>query len=415
MSFDIAAVRARFPSMILTDDGMPRVYFDNPAGTQVPQSVVDAVSDCLIRTNANLGGFFSTTRLAVEVVDAAHEAMRDFLNAHDAGEIIFGQNATSLNFSISRSLGREFAAGDEIIVSRMDHEANVSPWLMMAEDHGLTVRWWDWNIDTFEFDLAELAALINPRTRLIAVTHASNVIGSLTDIPGVVALAKPAGALVYVDAVQTAPHIPIDVQALGCDFLVCSAYKFYGPHQGILWGKREHLERLVAYRVRPAGDELPHKFETGTLSRECMAGTTAAVEHFAWLGRTMGDPAGPGRRKAIEAGYCALKGHEDALVRRLLDGLATLPDVRVLGIADQARLQRRVPTASFLRESVPPATIAQALAAQNIIVWSGNNYAVEAYRKLGREHEGGVRVGFAQYNTAAEVDRLLDHLHANAP
>ena len=415
MSFDIAAVRARFPSMILTDDGMPRVYFDNPAGTQVPQSVVDAVSDCLIRTNANLGGFFSTTRLAVEVVDAAHEAMRDFLNAHDAGEIVFGQNATSLNFSISRSLGREFAAGDEIIVSRMDHEANVSPWLMMAEDHSLTVRWWDWNIDTFEFDLAELAALINPRTRLIAVTHASNVIGSLTDIPGVVALAKPAGALVYVDAVQTAPHIPIDVQALGCDFLVCSAYKFYGPHQGILWGKREHLERLVAYRVRPAGDELPHKFETRTLSRECMAGTTAAVEHFAWLGRTMGDPAGPGRRKAIEAGYCALKGHEDALVRRLLDGLATLPDVRVLGITDQARLQRRVPTVSFIRESVPPATIAQALAAQNIFVWSGNNYAVEAYRKLGREHEGGVRVGFAQYNTAAEVDRLLEYLHANTP
>ena len=415
MSFDIAAVRARFPSMILTDDGMPRVYFDNPAGTQVPQSVVDAVSDCLIRTNANLGGFFSTTRLAVEVVDAAHEAMRDFLNANDAGEIVFGQNATSINFSISRSLGREFAAGDEIIVSRMDHEANVSPWLMMAEDHGLTVRWWDWNIDTFEFDLAELAALINPRTRLIAVTHASNVIGSLTDIPGVVALAKPAGALVYVDAVQTAPHIPIDVQALGCDFLVCSAYKFYGPHQGILWGKREHLERLVAYRVRPAGDELPHKFETGTLSRECMAGTTAAVEHFAWLGRTMGDPAGPGRRKAIEAGYCALKGHEDALVRRLLDGLATLPDVRVLGITDQARLQRRVPTVSFIRESVSPATIAQALAAQNIFVWSGNNYAVEAYRKLGREHEGGVRVGFAQYNTAAEVDRLLEYLHANTP
>lgn len=415
MSFDITAVRACFPSMLITDQGMPRVYFDNPAGTQVPQTVVDAISDCLIRTNANLGGFFSTTRLAVEVVDAAHEAMRDFLNASDAGEIVFGQNATSLNFSISRSLGREFAAGDEIIVSRMDHEANVSPWLMMAEDHGLTVRWWDWNIDTFEFDLAELAALINPRTRLIAVTHASNVIGSLTDIPGVVALAKPAGALVYVDAVQTAPHIPIDVQALGCDFLVCSAYKFYGPHQGILWGKREHLERLVAYRVRPAGDELPHKFETGTLSRECMAGTTAAVEHFAWLGRTMGDPAGPGRRKAIEAGYCALKGHEDALVRRLLDGLATLPDVRVLGIADQARLTRRVPTVSFIRESVSPAAIAQGLAAQNIFVWSGNNYAVEAYRKLGREHEGGVRVGFAQYNTAAEVDRLLEYLHANTP
>ena len=415
MPFDIAAVRARFPSMTITDNDMPRVYFDNPAGTQVPQSVVDAVSDCLIRTNANLGGYFSTTRLAVEVVDAAHEAMSDFLNAGDPGEIVFGQNATSLNFSISRSLGREFKPGDEIIVSRMDHEANVSPWLMLAEDRGLTVRWWDWELETFEFDLARLETLLSPRTRLIAVTHASNVIGSITDIPGVVQRAHAVGALVYVDAVQTAPHIPLDVQALGCDFLVCSAYKFYGPHQGILWGKREHLERLVAYRVRPAGDELPHKFETGTLSRECMAGTTAAVDHFAWLGRTMGEPAGPSRRKAIEAGYCAIKGHEDALARRLLDGLAGFADAQVLGIADAARLSRRVPTVSFISASRSPDAIAQALAARNIFVWSGNNYAVEAYRKLGREIEGGVRVGFAQYNTPAEVDRLLDVLRESTP
>lgn len=412
MPYDVDAIRARFPAMDVRDDGLPRIYLDNPAGTQVPRCVVEAVSDCLVRTNANLGGCFATSRAADALVLEAHEAMRDFLNAADAGEIVFGQNTTSLIFAVSRSIGRDFAPGDEIVISRMDHDANVSPWLMLAEDRGLVVRWWDWDTERFELGLDRLEQLLSPRTRLVAVTHASNVIGTLTDIPGVVARAHAAGAKVFVDAVQSAPHVAIDVQALGCDFLACSPYKFYGPHQGVLWGRREHLERLTAYRVRPAGDELPHKFETGTLSHEGIAGTAAAVEHFAWLGRAMGQPAGPGRRAAIEAAYLVLKGHEDALTRQLLAGLAGFRGLRVLGITDEARMPRRVPTVSFTWERHAPAAIARALAARNIFVWSGHNYGLEVYRTLGRESEGGLRVGFAQYNTAAEVEALLEALRA---
>jgi cysteine desulfurase family protein (TIGR01976 family) len=412
MPFDIEAVRAEFPSLAITDGGRPRIYFDNPAGTQVPRRVVDAVSDCLIRANANLGGYFSSSRLAGELVDGAHAAMRDFLNAADSGEIVFGQNTTSLNFHIARSIGRELSPGDEIVISRMDHDANVSPWLMLAEDHGLIVRWWDWDTTRFALDITRLEQLLSPRTRLVAVTHASNAIGTLTDIPAVVARAHAVGARVYVDAVQSAPHVPIDVQALGCDFLVCSAYKFYGPHQGVLWGKREHLERMTAYRVRPAGDELPYKYETGTLSHEGMAGTAAAVEHFAWIGETMGSPAGPGRRAAIEAGYRVMRAHEEDLTRRLLGGLAALPGLQVLGITEPARLGERVPTVSFVWERHAPSVIARALAERNICVWSGHNYAIEVYRTLGRESTGGLRVGFAQYNTADEIDRLLEALHA---
>lgn len=412
MPYDVHAVRAEFPSLALAEGGRSRVYFDNPAGTQVPRRVVEAVSDCLVRANANLGGYFASSRLAGELVDGAHAAMRDFLNAADTGEIVFGQNTTTLNFHIARSIGRELSAGDEIVISRMDHDANVSPWLMLAEDHGLTVRWWDWDTNRFALDITRLEQLLSPRTRLVAVTHASNAIGTLTDIPAVVARAHAVGARVYVDAVQSAPHVPIDVQALGCDFLVCSAYKFYGPHQGVLWGKREHLERMTAYRVRPAGDELPHKFETGTLSHEGMAGTAAAVDHFAWLGETMGEPSGPGRRAAIEAGYRVMRVHEEGLTRRLLGGLAALPGLQVLGITEPARLGERVPTVSFVWERHAPAVIARALAERNICVWSGHNYAVEVYRTLGREATGGLRVGFAQYNTAEEVDLLLEALHA---
>jgi cysteine desulfurase family protein (TIGR01976 family) len=410
MPFDIDTVRAAFPAMALSDDGRPRAYLDNPAGTQVPQCVIDAVSDCLLLANANLGGFFTTTRAAGEIVDEAHAAMRDFLNARDAGEIIYGQNSTSLVLHISRSIGRELAAGDEIVLTRMDHDANVGPWLMLAADRGVTVKWWDFDATTWELDLARLDALLSPRTRLVCVNHASNALGTLTDVAEVTRRAHAAGAMVFVDAVQSAPHLPIDVQAIGCDFLVCSPYKFYGPHQGVLYGRREHLERMTAYRVRPAGDELPHKYETGTLSHESMAGTAAAVEHFAWLGRTMGGAAQAGRREAIVAGYRAVHAHEDALTRRLLDGLAGFSGLQVLGITDPARAARRVPTVSFVWDRHAPADIARAMAAQNIFVWSGHNYALEIYRTLGREATGGLRVGFAQYNTAAEVDRVLEVL-----
>jgi cysteine desulfurase family protein (TIGR01976 family) len=412
MPFDINAIRNEFPSLAVTDDGRPRVYLDNPAGTQVPRRVIDAISDCLLRANANLGGYFSTTRLAGAIVEEAHAAMRDFLNARDAGEIVYGQNSTSLVLHISRSIGREMAAGDEIVLTRMDHDANVGPWLMLAEDRGLTVKWWDFDTTSWELDFAQLDTLLTPRTKLVAVNHASNALGTITDVAEVARRAHAVGAWVFVDAVQSAPHMALDVQALGCDFLVCSPYKFYGPHQGVLWGRREHLERMRAYRVRPAGDQLPGKYETGTLSHEGMAGTAAAVEHFAWIGRTLGGADGAPRRAAIEAGFHTLKTHEDALTRRLLEGLATIPDLQVLGITDTARAARRVPTVSFVWTRHAPADIARALAAENIFVWSGHNYAVEIYRTLGREAEGGLRIGFAQYNTATEIDRLLQVLHA---
>jgi cysteine desulfurase family protein (TIGR01976 family) len=412
MALDIAAIRAEFPSLSVTDAGQPRVYLDNPAGTQVPRRVIEAVSDCLLRANANLGGFFATSRLAGELVDGAHAAMRDFLNARDAGEIVFGQNSTSLVLHVSRSIGRELVAGDEIVLTRMDHDANVGPWLMLAEDRGLVVKWWDFDPASWELDLARLDALLTSRTRLVAVNHASNALGTLTDVAAVVRRAHAAGAMVFVDAVQSAPHVPLDVQALGCDFLVCSPYKFYGPHQGVLYGRREHLERMTAYRVRPAGEELPHKYETGTLSHEGMAGTAAAVEHFAWIGRTLGGAAGASRREALVAAFATLATHENALTRRLLDGLATIPDLQVLGITDAARAARRVPTVSFVWDRHEPAAIARRMAEHNIFVWSGHNYALEIYRTLGRESSGGLRIGFAQYNTAAEVDRVLEVLDA---
>jgi cysteine desulfurase family protein (TIGR01976 family) len=406
MAFDIETIRALFPALAVCDAGQPRVYLDNPAGTQVPRRVIEAMTDCLVQTNANLGGVFATSLRAGELVDAAHEAMRDFLNARDAGEIVFGQNSTSLVFALSRSIARELQAGDEIVVTRMDHDANIAPWLHLAEDRNLVVRWWDMN-EALELDLAALDRLLGPRTRLVAVNHASNALGTLNDVAAIASRTRAAGALLFVDAVQTAPHLALDVQALGCDFLVCSPYKFYGPHQGVLYGRRERLERLGAYRTRPAGDELPHKFETGTLSHEGLAGTAAAVEHMAWIGRAMGAPAAGTRRAAIEAGFAACRAHEESLTRHLLGGLAAVPGVRVLGIADPQRLHQRVPTVSFLWERHSPQHIARSLAEHNVFVWSGHNYALEIYRALGREQEGGLRVGFAHYNTMAEVDRLL--------
>ena len=411
MALDLETIRAQFPALAVTDAGKPRVYFDNPAGTQVPLRVIEAMTDCLVHTNANLGGVFTTTVRAGALVESAHEAMRDFLNARDAGEIVFGQNSTSLLFALSRSIGRELKVGDEIVVTRMDHDANIAPWLLLAEDRGLVVRWWDLNGE-LELDLAALDALLGPRTRLVAVNHASNALGTLTDVAAVARRAHAAGASVFVDAVQSAPHVALDVQALGCDYLVCSAYKFYGPHQGVLYGRREHLERLTAYRARPPGDGLPHKFETGTQSHEGQAGTAAAVEHMAWIGRTMGGSADAPRRAAIEAGFAACRAHEDALTARLLDGLASIPDVRVLGIRDRARARERVPTVSFLWQRHAPEAIARALAARNIFVWNGHNYALEIYRTLGCEGSGGLRVGFAHYNAAREVDLLLETLHA---
>jgi cysteine desulfurase family protein (TIGR01976 family) len=414
MNYDIDAIRAQFPSLEIRDNGKPRIYFDNPAGTQVSSRVVDAMSHCLIEANANLGGYFETSNRATQLVDDAHEAMADFLNAPSADEIVFGQNMTTITLHISRSIGRQFKAGDEIILSRMDHDANVTPWTLLARDLDLKVKWLPFNTSTFEFDLDKLDELLTDRTRLVCVGGASNLTGTLNDIRTISRKAKEAGAWTYIDAVQSAPHVPTDVQDIGCDFLVSSAYKFFGPHQGILWGRRELLERLEPYKVRPAPSEIPGCFETGTQSHEGMAGTAAAVDYFAWIGESMAKSYHSknehfvGRRKYVHAAFDFLFDYEKKLARHLIDGLQGLPRVRVQGVSDPAAMARRVPTVSFTVDGIAPSRVAENLARENIFVWSGHNYAVEAAKSLQIYDKGGaIRVGPVHYNTVAEIDTLL--------
>lgn len=420
MTYDLAAVRSCFPALALTDGGRPRIYFDNPAGTQVPQGVVDRMSDCLLHANANLGGYFATSERAGDLADEAHRAMADLLNAPSADEIVFGQNMTSLTLHMSRSIGRELRPGDEIVLTRMDHDANVTPWTLLARDLGLGVRWLPFDTGTFEFDVDALDALLSERTRLVCVGGASNLTGTIHDVRAISRKAREAGAWTYVDAVQSVPHVSTDVQAIGCDFLVCSAYKVFGPHIGILWGRREILERLEPYKVRPAPDAIPGAFETGTLSHEAMAGAAAAVDYLAWIGETMGEHHvernarfAPGRARLVHAAMDCLFDYEATLTRRLVDGLTALPGVKVQGITAPEALGRRVPTVSFTARTLTSEAIARSLAEQGIFVWSGHNYAVEAARVLGIYESGGaVRVGPVHYNSVDEIDRLLDALES---
>jgi cysteine desulfurase family protein (TIGR01976 family) len=408
----VASIRAAFPALALKDDGRPRIYFDNPAGTQVPQQVIDRTIEALVAKNANLGGYFSTTVAAEKLVDEAHAACADFYNAESADEIVFGQNMTTLTLHMSRCLGRTFKRGDEIVLSRMDHDANVAPWLLLADDLGLVVRWMDFDPETYEFADDALGLVLSERTRLVALGFASNCTGTINDVKRFAAQAKAAGALVYVDAVQYAPHCGIDVKALGCDILVSSAYKWFGPHQGILWGRKSLLEETFSYKVRPAGDTPPHKFETGTLSHEGMAGCLGAIEYLAAL-----DPGGDGhtnmrpRAAAIHRAFDRLTIWEHELCRRLIAGLSGFKGLTIRGITSDNGMHRRVPTVSFTLEGHHPQNLAKALAAENIFVWSGHNYAIEPVKRMGLLESGGVlRVGLAHYNTAEEVDAFLSSI-----
>jgi len=414
MQFNAKVIRSEFPALSVRDHGAPRIYLDNPAGTQVPQSVVDKMTECLLESNANLGGYFPTSERVTELVDEAHTAMADLLNTASADEIIFGQNMTTLTLYMSRSIGRQMKPGDEIILTRMDHDANVQPWLLLARDLGLEIKWLEFDLDTFEFDLSLIDELLTDKTKLVCVGGASNLTGTINDIKTISGMAHDAGAWTYVDAVQSVPHVSTDVQDLGCDFLVCSAYKFFGPHQGILWGRREVLESLEAYKVRPAPEELPGCFETGTQSHEGMAGTLAAVDYFASIGETFaGDfmdkyPKFEGRRRNVHAAMDCLFSYETGLAAHLIDGLKKLPGVRIQGITAKDAMARRVPAVSFTVDGVTPATIAEGLAKKNIFVWSGHNYAVEPAMALGIYDAGGaIRVGPVHYNTIAELDELL--------
>lgn len=407
MTFPIDSVRDQFPALGLTDGGRRRIYLDNPAGTQVPQSVVDAVSHCLLAANANLGGFFETTQAAGRIVDEAHRAMADFLGATTPEEIVIGPNMTTLTYHMSRTLGRGFEAGDEIVLTRMDHEGNVSPWLQLAEDKGLVVRFLPFDEQSWQVEEAALAALLTDRTRLVALNYASNLTGSINRVKALTAIAKKAGALVYVDAVQFAPHGLVDVEDIGCDFLVCSAYKFFGPHMGVLWGRRSVIDSLTPYKCRCSSNGLPERFETGTPQIELMAGLSAAVAHFEKLGAATGETGS--RRRKIAAAYQASIAYENRLAQQLIDGLGDIPGLVIHGIIDPNRLSERVPTVSFTVEGIVPETIVRQMNAEGIFLWSGHNYAWEIVHQLGiPAGEGVVRIGIAHYNTAGEIDETLE-------
>lgn len=414
MSFDLEAIRSQFPALAITDNGMRRIYFDNPAGTQVPTCVAEAMTDCLLTKNANLGAYFTSSHDAGAVVQGARDAMADFLNAPSSDEVIFGQNMTTLTLHLSRSIGRLLRPGDEIILTRMDHDANVWPWAMMARDLGIEVRWLTFNTGTFEFDLDELDEIISERTRLICVGGASNLTGTLNDIKAICSKARAVGALSFIDGVQSAPHVATDVQDIGCDFYVCSSYKFFGPHQGILWGRREVLEKLEPYKLRPAADELPWCFESGTLSHEGIAGIGAAVDYFSSIGSSMaGDYAGnwpqfSGRRQHVHAAMDLFLEYEKKLVLRLIDGLLDIDGVTIQGISDHDAIDRRVPTVGFTHNKIAPDVIAEEMARQNIFIWSGHNYAVDVVKTLGIHESGGVaRIGPVHYNSIDEIDEFL--------
>ena len=413
MPLDLPAIRAQFPAL-----SRDAIYLDNPAGTQVARTVLDRMKDYLVAHNANHEGAFATSRESDALVEQARMAAADFLNAGSSSEIVFGPNMTSLTFNISRSLVRTFNPGDEIVVTRLDHDANITPWVMAAEDRGCKVTWVDFHPEDGTLNMDEMQRAIERRPRLVAVGHASNALGTINPVAKITRMAHEVGSLVYIDAVQYAPHGPIDVQRLGCDFLVCSSYKFFGPHMGVLYGRYDLLDRLTAYKVRPAPKDPPGKFETGTGNFEGICGVLGALEYIEWVGETFGAEHAEryvgdysGRRLNFKLGMSAIRSYEFELSRALLDILAEPPGVTVYGLTDTRRLEERVPTCAFTLKGKTPRQVAEGLDEANIYVWDGNYYALEVTTRLGLEDSGGmVRVGPVHYNTLEEIRRFGEAL-----
>jgi len=406
---DVQFVRENFPSLQQTQDGRQVVFFDNPGGTQVSRTVVDAMTRYLLHDNANHGGAYATSRRSDAMIEEAHRAMADMLGASSPDEIVFGPNMTSLTFTLSRALGHWLKAGDEIVVTRLDHDADISPWMLLARDTGANLRWVDFRTEDCTLDMDDLERRLSRKTKLVACAYASNAVGTINDVKSITEMAHHAGALMFIDAVQYAPHGLIDVKALDCDFLACSAYKFFGPHEGILYGKYDLLDRLPAYKVRPAKDRPPYKFETGTQNHEGIAGTLAAVEYLASLSGSSHEQAN--RRDRLSAAMEAIEAYERGLVSRLIAGLEQINGLRIYGITDPSAFDRRVPTVAFRIDGFSPRRVAKCLGEKGIFVWDGNYYALAVTERLGFEDKGGmVRVGLVHYNTQEEVDRLIDEL-----
>ena len=404
-ALDVSRVRAQFPSLSQTVAGQPAVFFDGPGGTQAPQRVIDAISDYLAHSNANTCGAYATSQRTNTVLAEARSAMADFFGS-DPDEVVFGPNMTTLTFAISRSIGRELGPGDEILLTHLDHDANVSPWRAL-EERGVSIRFVDINEDDCTLNLADLEQKISTRTRVVAVGYASNAVGTINDVKEIVRLAHKKGALAYIDAVHYAPHGPIDVRALDCDFMVCSSYKFFGPHMGILYGKREHLQRLQPYKVRANTNAVPNRWEWGTLNHECIAGITACVDYLADLGRQV-DPSASGRRAALLAAYGAIQQHEHGLAETLIAGLLTIPGLKFYGMRDLKKMEQRCPTVAVRIEGQTPLQLATRLGERGFFAWDGNYYALNLTERLDVEKDGGfLRIGLAHYNTAEEVQRFL--------
>jgi cysteine desulfurase family protein (TIGR01976 family) len=404
-ALDIAWIRSQFPSLAQTVHGHPAVFFDGPGGTQVPQRVINAISDYLKQSNANTGGAYATSRRTDAMIVEARAAMADFLGC-DFDEVIFGPNMTALTYAMSRTIGRQLGPGNEIVLTHLDHDANVSPWRALDE-RGATVRFADINESDCTLDMADLARKITGHTRLVAAGYASNAVGSINNVQEIVRLAHQAGAMAFIDAVHYAPHGPIDVRTLDCDFLVCSTYKFFGPHMGVLYGKREHLQRLTPYKVRANTDAIPNRWEWGTLNHECIAGILACVEYLTDVGRHV-DPAVNSRRAALLAAYKAIQSYERSLAEQLILGLLNIPGLKIYGISDPKRLAQRTPTVAVRAARHTPLELAKQLGERGFFTWDGNYYALNLTERLDVEKSGGfLRIGLVHYNTREEVDSFL--------
>ncbi len=411
----VRKIRAEFPALMESVNGKPVIFFDGPGGTQVHRSVIEAMNRYFASANSNHGGAYLYSRRTDEAVHAARSAMADFFNAARPEEIVFGPNMTTLTFRISEALGARLKPGDEIVVTRLDHDGNVAPWLAL-ESRGVTVRYVDFDPGTGNLNMDDMERAINRRTKVVAVGYASNALGTINDVQTIISMAHAFDAWVYVDAVHYAPHGPIDVKELGCDFLACSAYKFFGPHLGVLYGRYELLDALPPRKVRPAGDAPPDKFETGTNNFEAICGAAAAVDYLASVGKQFGGEYGRnspcvGRRRELKAGMSAIREYEKTLGQALLVGLMKIPGVKVYGITQEEKLDQRVPTFSFTVKGLHPREVAKSLDRENIFVWDGHFYAVEAIERLGLMGQGGVvRIGLYHYNTMEEVRVFLEEL-----
>ncbi len=406
--FEIESIRSQFPALAHKVNGQPIIFFDGPGGTQVPASVMKAMQQYLLTSNANAHGAFVTSARTDKLMNTARLAIADFLGC-DRDEIVFGANMTSLTFTLSRAIARNLQPGDEIIVTRLDHDANVAPWMALKEK-GVIIRTVDINLNDCTLNLSDLSAKINEQTKLVAVGYASNAVGTINNLTEIIKMAHAVNALVFIDAVHYAPHGIIDVRDLDCDFLVCSAYKFFGPHVGILYGKRKHLSRIRPYKVQPAPQEVPACWETGTPNFEGLAGLVATIKYLRDLGEQM-SPDLTNSRQAIVTAMQEIQNYEQELCQHLITGLLQIPGLNFYGIAEPNRLRWRTPTVGIRMRGQTPYEIAKQLGERGIFTWHGNFYAIGLTERLGIESSGGLlRIGLVHYNTLAEIDTLLNAL-----